>query len=136
MARPRLTEYLLKLATDAAELEKYECGPKTLRAKLEKMPARERATALKRERDALLKRAGVTPEQRRRVLTGNSRAITEAVMAELAKNSSTKEAFYGTGLAIVIPIAGAHLQHVPPPPHRHLQHVRVHLPHTDRDEGE
>jgi hypothetical protein len=122
MGRPRLSEYLLKLATDADELENYEYGPKNKRAKIQKMPARERAAALKRERDALLRRAGVTPAQRKRVLTGNSRAIAEAVIEELAKNSSTKEPLYGTGLAIVVPINGVHLQHVNAS-HPHLQYV-------------
>ncbi len=112
MGRPRLAEYLLKLATDAEELENYEHGPKRMRAKLEKMPKRERDAALRRERDALLKRAGVTPAQRKRVLTGKSRAIAEAVIAELAKHSSTKDPLYGTALTMVAPINGVHLQHV------------------------
>jgi hypothetical protein len=120
MGRPRLTEYLLKLATNAAELEKYDCGPKKLQVKLKKMTPREREIALNRERDALLKRAGVTPEQRRCVLSGDSRAITEAVIAELAKNSSTEDPFYGTGLAVVVPINGVHLQQAG---RRHLQRV-------------
>jgi hypothetical protein len=121
MGRPRLTEYLLKLATDAAELEKYECGPAKLRRQLEKMTKRQREAALRREREALLRRAGVTPEQRRRVLTGNSRIIMETVIQELAKNSSTKDPMYGTGLTLVVPINN--LRHKP-----HLQHhVRHHF---------
>jgi hypothetical protein len=128
MGRPRLTEYLLKLATDAAELENYEYGPKSRRLELENMPKRKREAALKIERDARLKRAGVTLAQRRRVLTGNSRQITAAVIEELAKNSSTAEAFYGTGLAIVVPINGAHLTHA----RRHNKRKHPHLTHHVR----
>jgi hypothetical protein len=126
MARPRLTEYLLKLATDAAELEKYEYGPKKLRRELEKLPKRQREAALRRERDALLRRAGVTPEQRRRVLAGNSRVITETVIQELTKNASTSEPMYGTGLMLVIPI-GQHLQTLAGHLQHHVRHHRGHL---------
>jgi hypothetical protein len=112
MARPRLTEYLLKLATDAAELEKYTLGPKNMRDKLKAMRDREREATLKRLRDGLLKSAGVNPELRKLVVTGKPHDIAEAVMQELAKNSSTKNPFYGTGLAVVIPINGPHITQI------------------------
>ncbi|HYL28009.1 MAG TPA: hypothetical protein VEW74_09260 [Candidatus Nitrosotalea sp.] len=128
MGRPKLTEYLLKLATDADELEKYEYGPKKLRPKLEKLSKRQRDAELRRERDALLRRAGVTPEQRRRVLTGNSRIITETVIQELARYASTNDPMYGTGLAIVVPI-GQHLQTLTGHLQNHVRHhhARAHL---------
>lgn len=69
MAHPRLTEFLLKLATDPAALEKYRC-------------------ANERERNELLEAAGLTPEQRKAVLGGNSRQITEQVTEELKRERS------------------------------------------------
>jgi hypothetical protein len=126
MGRPRLTEYLLKLATDAEELELYEFGPERLRLKLATMTKRQRDAALKKNRDGLLRRAGITPEQRKRVLTGNSRAITETVVKELIENASTQDPFYGTGLAVVTPIGRAHLQVA----HAHMHHA--HLQHHVR----
>lgn len=66
MTHPRLTEFLLKLATDPATLEKYQ-------------------HANERERNELLEAAGLNTEQRKAILSANTRQITEQVAEELKK---------------------------------------------------
>jgi hypothetical protein len=68
MAQPRLTEYLIKLATDADALERHRRGNK-------------------REREVLMEAAGLTVEQQAAVLSADSRRITEEVIEELKRES-------------------------------------------------
>ena len=64
MAHPRLTHYLLKLATDPGELERFNA-------------------AGEREREEILESEGLTPPQRRALSSGDSALIMEAVRVEL-----------------------------------------------------
>jgi DNA gyrase/topoisomerase IV subunit A len=93
MAQPRLTEYLLKLATDASTLERFR-------------------KANQSEREALMKAAGLSDVQREAVLSGVSRRITEQVAEELRKESSTGSHGGGVGEVIHLQIS---VQLAPPP---------------------
>jgi hypothetical protein len=69
MAKPRLTEYLLKLATDPVALDEYR-------------------NADERGRDALMERAGLNPSQRKAVTSGDSQQIADEVVLELKTNAA------------------------------------------------
>ena len=64
MAHQSLTLYLLKLATDPDELERYNAAEED-------------------ERRALLKAAGLTPPQCEALISADSGSITDQVTAEL-----------------------------------------------------
>ena len=92
MGRPRLTEYLLKLATDADELDKFrklrvaKGGPAKLHAYLTQKPE-----------------PGLTEQQAKAVYGHDSDAVVQAVHRELKKHSSRKKGdeFYGIGFTVV-----------------------------------
>lgn len=64
MAHPAFTHYLLKLATDPDELERFNA-------------------AAKDERDAMLERAGLTPSQRDALCSCDSGQIMDEVRREV-----------------------------------------------------
>ncbi len=82
MAKARLTEYLLKLATDSEALEKHRKGSE-------------------KERVALMEAAGLSVTQRQAVLSGDSQRITEEVVKELGV-----EHLAGSGIYVQHPPGG------------------------------
>jgi hypothetical protein len=72
MAKPHLTEFLLKLATDDAFIEKYRAGSKD-------------------QRTALMEAAGLSAAQREAVLSANTRRITDAVKEELKREGAVAD---------------------------------------------
>jgi len=66
MAHPSLVQYLLKLATDADELERYNAAGED-------------------ERRALLEAAGLTAEQCDAMISADSERITEEVTVEVKR---------------------------------------------------
>jgi hypothetical protein len=69
MAKPHLTEFLLKLATDAALLEKYRAGGK-------------------HQRIGLMEAAGLSASQQEAVLSANTRQITGEIEKELEREGA------------------------------------------------
>lgn len=84
MGQPRLTEFLLKLSTDRATLDKFK-------------------KASLRERRDLLADAGLSPEQQEAILSNNSRTLIDAVMSELAREASMEDPYKNGVLPIVLP---------------------------------
>jgi hypothetical protein len=78
-SRPVMTEFLLKLATDRAAYVKAAENPTDVMAD-----------------------AGLSPEQREAIKSGNARRITEAVMSELNKCSWTDDPYCGNTITIVM----------------------------------
>jgi hypothetical protein len=72
MAKAHLTEFLLKLATDSAMLEKYQKGNK-------------------REREALMKKGKLTPQQRKTVLSANTQKLTDEIEKELKNEGAVPQ---------------------------------------------
>jgi hypothetical protein len=88
---PKLTEYLLKLATDAEELKKY----RTLRSKQELKELDDYLTEHKEGPGLSLEHAGI-------IRGHDSRRVVEAVLKELADESSRPEnPFYGISISIM-----------------------------------
>lgn len=87
MGKPVLAEYLLRLATDKAELDKFRSF---------KDEAGRRAY--------LTKEIGLSSEQAEAVSSDDSHKIVQAVVKELHEHRSTEKSFYGTPLAIVTPL--------------------------------
>jgi hypothetical protein len=86
---PRLTEYLLKLATDAGELKKYRALRDEHREKLF---------------DYLTSHAGagLTKEQAHAIQSHDSRRVVHAVTEELSKETSRPDnPFYGVAVTIL-----------------------------------
>jgi 16S rRNA G1207 methylase RsmC len=83
MGRPKLTEFLLRLATDVEVFEKFKKGNNKQRADLMQV-----AELVDKQVDVVLK--------------GDSRKIVEAVMQELEANAAGENAYSGATLAIVL----------------------------------
>jgi len=83
MAHPRLTAYLLKLATDPDELERYNAAEKA-------------------EREELLEAHGLTPRQRGALLSADSERITEEVLLEVQGPAPAGGTHYTIQLALDI----------------------------------
>ena len=83
MGRPKLTEFLLKLATDVEVFQKFKKGNN-------------------RQRTDLMLSADLVDRQVDVVLKGDSRKIMEAVMHELEANAAGENAYAGATLAIVL----------------------------------
>lgn len=95
---PKLTEYLLKLATDIKELEKYRelmaTGPTQINDYLTQQPW-----------------PGLTKEQADAVKGNKTHLVVEAVVEELKQESSRPDApFYGIGITFVT--EANHVQHL------------------------
>jgi hypothetical protein len=92
VAKPKLTEFLLKLATDLEVLKEFDSSDESRR----------------RVMDA----AGLTEKQKATLATRDSTKIVEEVIAELRECASTGQPFLGTGIMIVVPIVRHILEHI------------------------
>ena len=98
---PKLTEYLLKLATDAQELHKY----RSVREEYEKGESVLNYFTTEPH-------PGLTAEQAKIILSHDSRKVVEAVNHELATESSRPDnPFYGIGITIMCEVNG-NIQHL------------------------
>lgn len=98
---PKLTEYLLKLATDSEELKRYQ----TVRDQHLKKTPEERSAAI----DYLTGNPGpgLSEEHAGIVLGHDSHEVVKAVTAELAVESSRPDcAFYGIPITFVAEVNG------------------------------
>jgi hypothetical protein len=99
---PRLTEYLLKLATDAKELARY----RKLMCDREKKKSAVVTYLMKQPRP------GLTKAQADAVAGNDSHRVIQLVLAELkAESSRPDNPFYGIGITIVVE-ANNHIHHL------------------------
>lgn len=104
MGRPRLTEYLLKLATDTAELDRY----RKLMSEAGHEKNKTAVVAYLTEEPT----PGLTEEQAEAVAGNKSDRVIKLVLEELKKESSRPEnPFYGIGITIVVE-ANNHVHHL------------------------
>jgi len=104
MGRPRLTEYLLKLATDVAELDRY----RKLMAEKGKEKNAVAVVAYLTEQPE----PGLTKAQAEAVAGNQSDRVVRLVHEELkAESSRPDNPFYGIGITIVVE-ANNHVQHL------------------------
>ncbi len=89
MSGPVFIQYLLKLATDAEELQRYRDFKKRSGAEFN---------------NYLTSKVGLTAAQAEALLKNDSRRVLDEVLDELAKNNSrgkSKDPFYGVGVTFM-----------------------------------